>query len=231
MSTLRLIRLLIPPALVIVAAGCSAKPTLRDISGRPPFAEFEGIPTRILARQQVEVFSKQPDGTYAKVHEQVENLPDQSRLFATGIDADWLADHKLVLSVNPDGTLKQVDVTITSKAEAALTQLGTSASGVATAAASLEAKRDEMRLGEKKKLEDEQKARADKLATQEQLLLAYREALEAVFKQEATLANPDLKPDVRVVAESDLRIQKLKANQGARQLGRPAPYPDADQLP
>lgn len=200
-------------------AGCGAKPKVVDISGMPPASEFEGVPTRIVSRQQVRVYAKQPDNTYKLVHQQLEELPDQSRLFATTIDADWLSNHKLVMSTRENGTIEKVETTITSQAGAALAQAATSTGAVVKGVADLD----------KTQKEREAKEATD-FAAQEAAILAYRTKLEEVLKLQRELEG-NLTPDQRFEKESSLRLRKLEANQAARKLKREAPYPEADQLP
>src|SRR5882724_11144915 len=130
-------------ALCGLICGCNAYPVTHEISVRPLDKEIDGVPVRVTTRQQIEVFQKQGDGSYSRVFDRVDSMPDQAHVFATGIHAGTLSDNKLILTLNSNGTIKQVDVTATPKGNDALSQLGTSVSNVATSAATLKSKLDD----------------------------------------------------------------------------------------
>jgi hypothetical protein len=217
---------------VAVAASCSSKIVVRDISGPPKQVGeiFDGVPIQFADRQQLTVFAKQPDGSYKQVHSLVYAMPDQSRLLAVQVVSDTFANHSLTLALNDDGTPKTVGLTTTSQGQAALTQLGASAAAIATSAATF----DQQRQAAAQKALEQQQALQSKQqlgpADREAKILAYRKALEAVIVEQAKIdgLSPDTKAPDRVVEESSLRVLKLQANQAARALGENPPYPDAD---
>ncbi|MFA7705910.1 MAG: hypothetical protein WCX91_02220 [Candidatus Omnitrophota bacterium] len=221
--------------LVCAVAGCSSKVVVRDISGPavPVGENIDGVPMQFADRQQLTVFTKQPDGSYKEVHSLVYAMPDQSRLFAVSVDSDVLSNNTLTLAFYDDGTPKTVGLTTTSQGQTAFTQLGTSAAAIATSAATF----DQQRLAAEQKVlqqkQEMQKIQQAGLIDRETKSLAYRKALETVIVEQAKIDNllPETKPEVRVAEESNLRVLKLTANQAARALGEQPPYPDADILP
>ena len=194
---------------------------------------FGGVPIQIADRQSIVVYMERPDGTYAEAHSTTYAMPDQSRLLAVSVDAQWLANHTLTLALNDDGTSKTVGITTSSQAAAALTQLGKSTGSVLTSAATFDQQRQK---AEAAALEQEAALRKDLQAgpaDRAAKVRAYRQALEAVIKQQAKIDDPPAgatKTDL-INAESDLRVLKLQANQAARALGERPPYPEADCLP
>lgn|SRR5215510_6005239 len=222
-------------SLTVTATGCSSKILVRDISG-PPVAigsVVEGVPIQFADRQLIRVYAKQPDGRYEEVHSVVYAVPDQARLFTVTVDSQWLANHTLTLALNDDGTPKTVGIVTASQAAAALTQFGTSAAAVATSLSTFEQQRQKAEAAALEQQAALQKDLAAGPADRATKVLAYRQALEAVIKQEAKLDNmpPDAKPLDITNVESDLRILKLQANQAARVLGARTPYPEADRFP
>jgi hypothetical protein len=229
-------------ALVLIfaaaVAGCSSKIIVRDISGQPkPVGEIiDGVPMQFADRQQLTVFTKQPDGSYKQVYALVYAMPDQSRLLAVRVDSGVFANQSLTLALNDDGTPKKVGLTTTSQGQAALNQLGTSAAAMATSAATFDQQRQAAAQKtleqERKLLEAQQDLQQVASTNREAKILAYRKALEAVIVQQAKMdgLSPDTENDDRVAEESNLRVLKLTANQAARALGEKIPYPEADIL-
>ena len=223
---------------VAAIAGCSSKIVVRDISGRPPDVGkiIDGIPIQFAGREQLTVFTKQPDGSYKQVHSQICAMPDQSRLFAVRIDSEAFTNNTLTLALNDDGTPKTVGFTNTSQGQAILTQLGTSAAAMATSAVTFDQQRQ---AAEQKALQQQidlqavlkkQVEQEAPIADRQAKFHAYREALEAVYVQQAKIDGlpADTKLEDRIAEESSLRLLKLKANQAARALNQKAPYPAAD---
>lgn len=249
-SKFSVLALLLCSAAAVV--GCSSTVGVRDISGIPKKSAetIEGVPMQFAGRHQLTVFAKQPDGSYKKVHELVYAMPDQSRLFAVNVDSKMLANHTLTLALYDDGTPKTVGLITSSQAQAALTQLGTSAAAMATSAATYDQQRQaaaKAALDTQKGLLDSQKdvlsskqalqtlqsgsaERDAMLLARETKILAYRDALDAVTVQQAKVdeLSADATKEDQAKAETSLRQLKLKANQAARALRVKVPYPEAD---
>jgi hypothetical protein len=219
-------------AMLSLLAGCASHVTVHEVTSGQ-MDKLSGVPVQLAAQQQITVYQLQSDGTYTQVEQTQYPIADQSRVFSVGICADLFANASLTLALNSDGTLGSAGITSTPSGSAALGQLGTGLSSVATAATTYDVQR----------LKAEQTALQQSLATiqarqaipiaQNAPAVAYHQAMLAVLQQEALVDNP---PSTATAvdlanAQSQLLFLKYQANVAASELGIAAPFPGASQAP
>lgn len=203
----------------IALQGCATKINVKEIAvDLPAGAPVNGIPFRVTGRFELDVYALNTDGKYEKLNMKTtaETLADTSRLYLLQVDGQPISQGSLTFKLNPDATIDTLKVVSTSKAQEALTELGTDIKSVVDAQAA-----------SKKADATKQTAVETALANSEDRTVA---ALQA--KNDAELAALVLEAlpvtataVERRAAEQKVEKTRLLANQMARRAGLPAPFP------
>ena len=209
--------------LAFLASGCSTSVKVSEFT--PPVevgAEVNGIPFQIKERYQIDVYQL-VNGRYQKAGANVSGkdfpvLTNQEHMYLLQLDGDVLSDGVVQIKMNPDNTLSLVSVSSTSKVQAALTELGTSAKSLSdNKAARDKAGTDAVKAGETG-LQSTENAYVDYLTTK-------TDADVAEFQRLAITDSTT--PLDRLKLEAAAMKAKVIANQKARRAGQVLPFVDA----
>ncbi len=197
-------------ALALLLAGCSGSINVTELDlDEKPGKVVNGVPFRVKERYQVEVYEKGKKG-YALIHSETRTLANPDKLYVLHYFGGPLANSTTKFVMQPDGSINDVSMSVTSQGEEALTEVGKQVEAVAT------------------KVDANRTAREAERRTDEDATVAALEALNDVHQKQLELSAlpPDAAPADRARIEDELELLKLKANIGARRAGQPRPFPE-----
>jgi hypothetical protein len=118
-------------------AGCASSFDVTEIKpDLAPGGAVSGVPFRVPKTFQATLYAKTAKG-WVPVPTDTQTLtvsvPDPNHLYALGLTGDILANPTIEVGLNPDGTLEHIAVGSAQQGTAALTELGTQITGLATA--------------------------------------------------------------------------------------------------
>jgi len=117
-------------AFALTLGGCASTPVATSVSHSA--ATLPGLPFRIRTPQVARVFVRQYDGTYREVSRAAGMLTDFDRVYALDVHSGPFASPSLTLQMNPDNTMKSVQVAGTDQTPAAIDAATSTATGVQT---------------------------------------------------------------------------------------------------
>ena len=203
--------------------GCaSTLKTSMVAPGAPARTTIDGIPYYMPERLVAEVYRKTDKG-YVKVGQQLQTLPDPTKIYVMNFSGQMLADASLKVEQRTDGTLSAVHLTGASRVAETATSVS---SGLDALQASRKAVADADKAA-KDAATAADTAKATKNAAATQAIYDALTTRDAVTQLELTLSDTraGLKPGEIFALESQIRLAKLKANAAAIAVGQDIPYP------
>jgi hypothetical protein len=192
-------------------AGCSSVNVVTDITDVKPGGPISGAPFRLAEEYRVSLYQLKKDGSYERVFQQRNSMPDQTKVFAAGYTAQSLSDHTFKVDLYDDNTLKMTSITSTQKINAAAGALADEVIANRTA-------RDALVASEKKNVSGQRILESTALELK-------GKADIALAQLDAVLAKADATELEKVTAQAALDLARNKANIAAIEAGLAAPFP------
>ena len=207
----------------VTLCGCASTLQTDMIApGSPARTEVPGIPYYMPERLVAEVYQKTDKG-YVKVGEQLQTLPDPTKIYVMNFSGQMLADASLKIEQRADGTLSTVHLTGASRIAETATSV---ASGLDALQASKKTIADADKAAQAQADASDASTRT-KAAAATQAIYDALTTRDAVTQLELTLSDTraGLKPSEIFALESQIRLARLKANAAAVAVGQEIPYP------
>jgi hypothetical protein len=197
-----------------LVAGCSSEMWVSSMpkdSQMPKDGQINGIPFRPVALYDITVYQRQGDKwvPLSEVEPLRRALPDQDHIDLLRYEGMPLSNTTAKVTLGRDGTLKEIRLKDESQADEALTAAGAQIKAI------------------NEKLEAQRTAEATAETGKQDALLAYHEALADVERKQLEITkHPEGSPE-RGLAQVELTLAQIKANDKAARAGLAPPYPGA----
>ena len=104
-------------ALALLLAGCSGSINVTELDlDEKPGKVVNGVPFRVKERYQVEVYEKGKKG-YALIHSETRTLANSDKLYVLHYFGGPLANSTTKFVMQPDGSINDVSMSVTSQGE------------------------------------------------------------------------------------------------------------------
>lgn len=207
-------------SVLLAATSCSAHLAVHDVTDLKDGETAEGVPFRAAERYRATLYRRTSDPGATPAYEALEawstTAQSRKRVYAVNVRTGLLANSTTKVILNPNSTLKEVDLDASSNADEVLTKVAEQTTAIKNALATEEAAR-----------EAEREAAADDLAAQQALERAALEAMQEVEAAEFALkiAEKTGKATEIIRAKQRLILARFDANLAYRNLDRPEPFP------